>query len=127
MQNQVRDPSVISRAPVGADSAVPICTDLDGTLVKSNMLMETLVAVVRRRPWLAFAVPFWFARGGRAGLKRELAGRAGIDYATLPYDENLPADLPHEHARGRKIVLSTPADSIVANRIADPPGIFDAG
>jgi 4-hydroxybenzoate polyprenyltransferase/phosphoserine phosphatase len=126
MQNQVRDPSVISPAPVAADSAVPVCTDLDGTLVKSNMLMETLVAVVRRRPWLAPAVPFWFARGGRAGLKRGLASRAVIDYATLPYDENLLADLRREHARGRKIVLSTAADSIVATRIADHLGIFHA-
>ena len=125
MQNQVRDPSVISPAPVAADSAVPISTDLDGTLVKSNMLMETLVAVVRRRPWLALAVPFWFARGGRAGLKRELASRAVIDYATLPYDENLLAELRGQHARGRKVVLSTAADSIVADRIAEHLGIFD--
>src|SRR5258707_1550826 len=124
MQNQVRDPSVISPAPVGADSAVPICTDLDGTLVKSNMLMETLVAVVRRRPWLAIAVPFWFARGGRAGLKRELAAPAVIDYVTLPYDENLLAGLRPVHAPGRKIVPSTAADSIVANRITDPLGNF---
>jgi len=126
MQNQVRDPSVISPAPVAADSAVPVCTDLDGTLVKSNMLMETLVAVVKRRPWLALAAPFWLARGGRAGLKRELASRAAIDVATLPYDENLLAELRRERARGRKLVLSTAADSIIAERVAAHLGIFDA-
>src|ERR1700674_2588460 len=126
MQNQARDPSVISPAPVAADAAVPICTDLDGTLVKTNMLMETLAAVLTRRPWLALVALFWLARGGRAALKRELASRAAIDFATLPYDDNLLKDLQRERANGRKLVLSTAADSIVASQIADHLGIFDA-
>ena len=117
---------MISPAPVAADAAVPICTDLDGTLVKTNMLMETLAAVVTRRPWLVFAAFFWFARGGRAALKRELASRAAIDFATLPYDENLLKDLHRERAAGRKLVLATAADSIVANQLSDHLGIFDS-
>ena len=44
----------------------PLVVDLDGTLIKSDMLLETLVGVVRRGPWLVFLLPFWLMRG-RAG------------------------------------------------------------
>jgi 4-hydroxybenzoate polyprenyltransferase/phosphoserine phosphatase len=105
-------------------AAVPLAVDLDGTLLKSDMLMETLAAVVRERPLLAFAMPFWLARG-RAALKRELAQRARIDAALLPYDEVLMAELRRQRAAGRKLVLATGSDEIVARRIADHLGLFD--
>lgn len=103
---------------------MPLCVDLDGTLVKTDMLMETLVAVVRRRPWLAFAVPLWLARG-RPALKRELAERAGTDPACLPYDEVLVAELRRERAAGRHLVLATAADKCVAQSVAGHLGLFD--
>ena len=104
---------------------VPLCVDLDGTLVKSDMLMESLVAVLRRSPWLEFALPWWLARG-RAVLKRELADRAEIDVSVLPYDENVLAMLRRERAAGRTLVLATASDEGIAKRIAAHLGLFDA-
>jgi 4-hydroxybenzoate polyprenyltransferase len=86
--------------------------------------METLAAVVRERPLLLFVLPFWLTRG-RASLKRELASRARVDAALLPYDENLVAELRHQSAAGRTVVLATAADELVARRIADHLGFFD--
>lgn len=103
---------------------MPLCVDLDGTLVKTDMLMETLVAVVRRKPWLAFAVPLWLSRG-RPALKRELAERACTDPACLPYDEVLLAELRRERAAGRHLVLATAADQCVAQSVAGHLGLFD--
>ena len=115
---------MIRPAPVGAESGVPICSDLDGTLVKSNMLMETLAALLKQQPLAALAVPFWLLRG-RARLKRELAKRVDTDASLLPYDVKLVGFLRGQHEAGRKIVLSTAADAIVANKIAAHLGIFD--
>ena len=103
---------------------VPLCVDLDGTLVKSNVLIESLVGALKKRPLLAFAVPFWLLRG-RAALKRELASRSSIDVAHLPYDDKLLADLRRERLAGRSIWLATAADQKLAHQVADHLGLFD--
>lgn len=107
-----------------AEQTIPLCVDLDGTLVKTDMLLETTVRLLAARPWMAFALPFWLARG-RAHLKREVARRAPFDPALLPYDEALLADLRRQRAAGRTLVLATAADATIADRIAGHLGIFD--
>lgn len=106
------------------EEELPLAVDLDGTLIKSNMLLETLVAALHRNPWLVFAVPFWLLRG-RAGLKHELAGRANISARELPYRDEVLKWLGQERARGRRVVLATGADEIVARSIAEHLGTFD--
>lgn len=124
MQSQVRNPLGSAPALASADP-VPLCVDLDGTLVKSDMLLESLVAALKRSPLLVFALPFWLARG-RAALKRELAQRAtDIDVAVLPYDEAVLQRLREAKAQGRPVVLATAADATIAQRIADHLGLFD--
>ena len=54
------------------DPQPPLVVDLDGTLVRTDMLHETLVGALQRSPWLLLALPLWLMRG-RAALKRELA------------------------------------------------------
>ena len=107
-----------------AEQTIPLCVDLDGTLVKTDMLMETTVRLLAARPWMAFALPFWLGKG-RAKLKREVALRAPFDPALLPYDETLLADLRTQRAAGRTLVLATAADATVADRIARHLALFD--
>lgn len=107
-----------------AEQTIPLCVDLDGTLVKTDLLMESTARLVASRPWMAFALPFWLARG-RAHLKREVARRAPVDPALLPYDEALVADLRRQRAEGRTLVLATAADSDLAEPIAAHLGLFD--
>lgn len=38
---------------------VPLCVDLDGTLIKSDLLFESLACLLRKKPWLVPLVPFW--------------------------------------------------------------------
>ncbi|MGZ5113529.1 MAG: UbiA family prenyltransferase [Usitatibacter sp.] len=106
------------------DEELPLVVDLDGTLIKSNMLLETLVAALHRKPWLLFALPFWLLRG-RAGLKRELAGRVAISPRELPYRDEVVKWLGEERGRGRRMVLATASDEKVARSIADHLGTFD--
>jgi 4-hydroxybenzoate polyprenyltransferase len=103
---------------------VPLCVDLDGTLVKSNLLIETLVGALKHQPWLVFALPFWLARG-RASFKRELALRCDVDVTLLPYDDKLLADLRRERLNGRPLFLATAADEMLARRIATHLALFD--
>lgn len=126
MQDQARDPSVLTPAPVAREARhVPLAVDLDGTLVRSDMLMESLASALKRAPWLVLALPFWLL-AGRARLKSELARRGSIDVAALPYDANVLAELARARAVGHPLVLATAADETLARRIAGHLGFFSA-
>lgn len=107
------------------DVAAPLCVDLDGTLIKTDLLFELLVLLVKRRPLELFKVPGWLLRG-RAYLKQQLAARAELDVTSLPYREPLLSFLREEREKGRKLTLATAADARVAGRVAEHLGVFDA-
>lgn len=103
---------------------VPICVDLDGTLIFSDLLGESLAILLARKPWLIFAVPFWLLKG-RAALKRQIARRVKITPSLLPYDEDLLAWITSEKALGRRLILATAADRDAAQNVADHLGLFE--
>lgn len=109
---------------IAGEERLPLCVDLDGTVLRTDMLFETFVAALKRNPLLALRVPFWLA-GGRAKLKRELANRAAIAPASLPYDEAVLEALRRERSSGRRLVLATATDEGVARAIACHLGLFD--
>jgi len=103
---------------------VPLAVDLDGTLVRSDLLMESLAAALKRNPFAVLALPLWLARG-RAALKSELAKRSDVDASLLPYDPAVLRELRRQRAEGRWLILATAADSALAQRVADHLGLFD--
>ena len=109
---------------LSAPRSPPLCVDLDGTVVRTDMLFESLVAALRRNPFVGLLVPFWLL-GGRAHLKRQLAARAAIDPAALPYDEKVIDMLRHERSAGRSLVLATAADARIAGAVASHLALFD--
>jgi hypothetical protein len=47
--------------------------DLDGTLVKTDLLLESIIALLKRGPWCLFILPFWLMKG-LAYFKRQIGG-----------------------------------------------------
>lgn len=103
---------------------LPVCVDLDGTLIRSDLLYESLWAALRRNPLLSILVPLWLLRG-RAILKQELALRGGPDVATLPYRETVLEHIQALREEGHKLLLVTASTTRLANRIAEHLGLFD--
>ena len=103
---------------------IPLVVDLDGTLIRTDMMWESLSRLLRRNPLAIFKILFWWTRG-RALLKQKLAARVQIDPATLPYHENFLAWLRAEKASGRKIILATASDLKMAQPVAAHVGLFD--
>ena len=75
----------------GISSDVVLVVDLDGTLLRSDMLLETF--------WSSFAsdwrIPLFAARSlvaGRAAMKQQLTRSAQVDAALLPYNTNVILD-----------------------------------
>lgn len=101
--------------------SLPLAVDMDGTLLKTDVLAEALL----RHQWLLAAAPVLLAIGGRPALKRFAARHAKLDIAALPYREDFIAWLRAEKARGRALVLATAADRETAERVAAHVGLFD--
>jgi len=105
-------------------SPPPLVVDLDGTLIKTDLLWESLAQLLRRNPLMLFAVLFWWTRG-RAFLKQKLALRVTIDPAALPYHEPFLAFLREQKKAGRKLILATASDRNMALPVANHVGLFD--
>jgi 4-hydroxybenzoate polyprenyltransferase/phosphoserine phosphatase len=102
----------------------PLFADLDGSLIRTDLLIESLVSALKRRPWVIFQVPLWLAHG-RNRLKFELASRAEIAPERLPYRDEVIEFLSSERKRGRKIILATASDERLATLVSNHLRHFD--
>ena len=103
---------------------IPLCVDLDGTLIKTDLLWESIARLLRQNPLRLLSILFWWTRG-RAFLKQQLAKRVSIDPATLPYNEPFLAFLHGQKKAGRKLILATAFDRKGAILVANYVGLFD--
>jgi 4-hydroxybenzoate polyprenyltransferase len=115
--------SVTGAKPAKVLSPV-LCVDLDGTLIRGNVLWECILVLLKTRPITLLLLPFWLL-SGRACLKRQLADRIHLDPARLPYRQQVLDLLQQEKATGRRIALATAADRELAETISSYLGLFD--
>jgi phosphoserine phosphatase len=104
-------------------TTVPLCVDLDGTLMKSDLVWESLVRLLRKQPLYILLVPFWLWQG-RARLKDRIAERVEVDVTSLPYYEEVVRYVRSEHESGRVTILATASDRKLAERVAEHFGFF---
>jgi 4-hydroxybenzoate polyprenyltransferase len=113
-----------SATTTARENQVPLCVDLDGTLIRTDMLWESMVRLLRRNPLWLTVIPFWWMRG-RACLKQQIARRVTVDVTTLPYHEPFLAYLRELKQRGRPLILATASDQTMADQVARHVGLFD--
>jgi len=101
-----------------------LCVDLDGTLIRGNLLWECVLVLLKTHPITLLLLPFWLL-SGRASLKRHVAARTNLDPARLPYRQQVLDLIQQEKATGRRIALVTAADRALAEAIASYLGLFD--
>jgi 4-hydroxybenzoate polyprenyltransferase/phosphoserine phosphatase len=101
-----------------------LVVDLDGTLIKTDLLLETANQFVARHPLRFYQVAQWLL-AGKCALKSQLAHASEIDPASLPYNEPLLAWLRKQKEQGRHLVLATASHQQLADRVAAHLGLFD--
>ena len=115
--------SAAAYAATGPGPKAPaLCVDLDGTLIKSDTLLDAMLTLFRRSPVTALLSTLFLLRG-KAAFKAEIARHVTLDPTTLPYNQPLLSHLRAEHAAGRDIYLATAANEKQARDIADYLGI----
>ncbi|KCZ97882.1 hypothetical protein HPO_12488 [Hyphomonas polymorpha PS728] len=98
--------------PGGADP-VPLVLDLDETLIRTDSLIEQMLAFVRRNPFSIFQLIGW-VMAGRVTLKERLAAAVPVNPELLPVNEEVVALAQQEADKGRKVVLATAAHTETA-------------
>jgi 4-hydroxybenzoate polyprenyltransferase len=106
-------------------TTVPLVVDLEGALLRSDLLIESAFARARKKPFDLLRIPAWLSHGS-AELRRELTRESAPDARTLPYRADVVEFLRSERRLGRPMVLATEADEELANAVARELGLFDA-
>ncbi|WP_076998245.1 UbiA family prenyltransferase [Variovorax sp. KK3] len=107
------------------NASLPLYVDLDGTLIATDSLHESLLKLVRSSPLALLQLPGWLLKG-RAVLKQEVARRTSLDVTTLPYRQEVLDLVREARESGRRTILATASDARVAHRVAEHLGLFDS-
>lgn len=102
----------------------PLYVDLDGTLIKSDLLLESFLELIKRNLLFIFLVPFWLL-SGKAHLKREIAKRVELRADLLPYNIEFLTYLKAQKQLQRKIVLISASDQRLVDAVAAHCACFD--
>lgn len=103
----------------------PLVVDLDGTLVTTDLLVESVMLLLRQNPLAILKLPLWLSHG-KAWFKHRVAEEVLPDVEALPYHRELLAYLQEEKTRGRSLILATASDRRIADAVADKLGLFEA-
>jgi 4-hydroxybenzoate polyprenyltransferase len=102
----------------------PLVVDLDGTLIRTDMLVESASQFLIQHPFQFFKPLLWLLRG-KTTLKTELAKRVQIEVSALPYNAEVLDWLRAEKQTGRRIVLATASHRMIAEQVAQHLQLFD--
>ena len=101
-----------------------IVVDLDGTLIRTDTLVESFFLYLRLFPLRFFWPLLWLMRG-KVNLKHRLANIVIPDASTLPYNFELVKWLKKQRKAGAQLILATAADHRIAHAVFDHLGFFD--
>jgi phosphoserine phosphatase len=91
----------------------PLIVDLDHTLIDTDLLYESSMAVLKKSPWLIPLYLFWFTKG-KGYLKEQLVKRYSIDAQTLPYIQDTINYIIERKKQGSPIILATASHKVYA-------------
>lgn len=111
------------RAPE-TDYATPLCVDLDGTLILTDLLYESVFGLLKINIFYIFLLPLWLIKG-KANLKHQIATRTDLDIALLPYNKDFLDFLKQQKSGGRTLTLATASNTKYAQKINLHLNLFD--
>ena len=117
------DPKAMN--PTTDNVKTPICVDLDGTLVRSDTLWETILQLLKKHPSSIFSLVMAYFRSGRSGFKSAAVDQLVIDPVTLPYHKDVLDFIHIAKSHGHPILLVTGANERLAHAVANHIGLFD--
>jgi 4-hydroxybenzoate polyprenyltransferase/phosphoserine phosphatase len=95
-----------------------LVVDVDGTLIKSDLLLESALKLVKQSPLSILWMLRWLLFGGKARLKSRIAEQVDLDIGNMPFRGEIVALCRQARLQGRRVVLATGAAMKYAQQIA---------
>ena len=105
-------------------SEIPLCVDLDDTLVRTDCSWEAVAQILFRHPLRLLGILRGCGRG-RAWMKRQISQASPLPVESLPYNADVLGLITQAKSAGRKVLLVTASDQLVADRVAAHLKLFD--
>ncbi len=83
---------------------LPLCVELDDTLINTDSFLESLLLLLKRNPIFLFLIPVWAIRGFKY-FQEQIAKRIQLDVSNIPYCQHVVAYLQEEAKQGRELIL----------------------
>lgn len=97
--------------------------DLDGTVIKTDLLFESILLLLKKNIFQALLIPIWLLRG-KANLKHQLSKRVHIPVELLPLNTQFHNYLKAEVENGRNVVLISASSQLPVRQVSDYLGLF---
>ena len=108
----------------GSPPGRPLVVDMDGTLIRSDLLVESFFALLSSAPLRAvFALASLLK--GRAAFKARIGNEVTLALHHLPLSDTLVTLLREEKAKGRRIYLASAGHGDYVRGLAAELGLFD--
>jgi 4-hydroxybenzoate polyprenyltransferase/phosphoserine phosphatase len=117
MHSNLNDKFIVEQAPS------TLVVDLDGTLIKTDLLLESALAFVAKHPFTSYRLIFW-AIAGKHILKQKIAEAIDVDATTLPYNAEVIAHIEAFRSAG-KVYLSSASNQAYVQKVSEYLGLFD--
>ena len=101
-----------------------LVVDLDGTLIKTDILYESLIAYIKANYLNIFRLLPQLIEG-KATLKRFLALNTELKPELLPYNQDVTDYILKHKKSGGRVALVTASDEFAAQSIGAHLGLFD--
>ena len=102
----------------------PLCVDLDGTLIKTDSIIETLLIAIKKSPVLILLLPFWLLKG-KNYFKNRIVKYGIPDVSIFPYNNEVIELIKKAKSQGRTTVLSTATKEEIATAVGNHTQLFD--
>jgi 4-hydroxybenzoate polyprenyltransferase len=99
----------------------PLILDIDGTLLKSDLLWESIAALAARHPFRALLIPLYVLRG-RPALKHFLARESGLDVNEVPLSPTAMGLIGEAETEGRTVILASGSPQSMVDQMAERVG-----
>lgn len=107
-----------------SNSSLPLCIDLDGTLIQTDSLWESCLRLISQQPLMLLLLLLWLFLG-KAGFKQKVSQHVKLSPDSLPFNTSLLKYLTQQRLHNRHLVLVTAANKKIAEAIASHLNIFD--
>ena len=108
---------------VPTNQPIPLCVDLDGTLLRTDMLLESILLLLKQQPISVLLIPLWLLKG-KSHLKTQLAKKVDVNNKSFPYNPDVVSFIKSQSTQ-RDIVLVTGTHIDIANKINQDCRLFN--